>query len=403
MHGLDEIIRFRMLMIAAGYEDGNDADSLRTDPLFKLRDGPAAGTRRSVLAIHHVAHREPARRARPAAHGPRHGRLLLPDLPPGAAPHRARHRRHLRRRAWRPAASPVQRASRRIRLSADRRVRRRGPHDHRPPAPRLPADRATDRVLAAPPDRGAARQLAACRDPAARRQPLLHPGSAALLPCRAARLRPRRGADHHPAQAYHRAGSTARPRAPPRRTARSCAASRNSTTAPQAGIASSASSPASRPGRRASTHASSSPASTVFAGRTVYQDIYCARGQAENHIKAWKTHLAADRTSCCRAAANQMRLFLHVGAYWLMWSLRAAMPRHSLWRVAQFDTLRLRLIKLAARVEALNRKVRLHLPRSTPNQPIFACALPGCRECSPEQRSRCPVFTRSHQPQRRLH
>src|SRR3954449_4592420 len=36
VHGLDEIIRFRMLMIAAGYEDGNDADSLRADPLFKL-------------------------------------------------------------------------------------------------------------------------------------------------------------------------------------------------------------------------------------------------------------------------------------------------------------------------------------------------------------------------------
>src|SRR5512132_470065 len=99
-------------------------------------------------------------------------------------------------------------------------------------------------------------------------------------------------------------------------------------------------------------------------GRTIYQDIHCARGQAENHIKAWKTHLAADRTSCCRAAANQMRLFLHIGAYWLMWSLRAAMPRRSSWRVAQFDTLRLRLIKLAARVEVLKRKVRLHLPRS---------------------------------------
>ena len=110
-------------------------------------------------------------------------------------------------------------------------------------------------------------------------------------------------------------------------------------------------------------------------GRTVYQDIYCARGQAENHIKAFKTHLAADRTSCCRAAANQMRLFLHIGAYWLMWNLRAAMPRRSLWRVAQFDTLRLRLIKLAASVEVLKRKVRLHLPRPTPNQPIFACAL----------------------------
>ena len=72
------------------------------------------------------------------------------------------------------------------------------------------------------------------------------------------------------------------------------------------------------------------------------------RGQAENHIKAWKTHLAADRTSCCRATANQMRLFLHIGAYWLLWSLRAAMPRRSAWRVAQFDTLRLRLSQVAS-------------------------------------------------------
>ena len=61
-------------------------------------------------------------------------------------------------------------------------------------------------------------------------------------------------------------------------------------------------------------------------------------------VGRWKTHLAADRTSCYRAAANQMRLFLHLGAYWLTWSLRAAMPRRSFWRVAQFDTLRLRLI-----------------------------------------------------------
>ena len=110
-------------------------------------------------------------------------------------------------------------------------------------------------------------------------------------------------------------------------------------------------------------------------GRTVYEDIYCARGQAENHIKAWKTHLAADRTSCCRATANQMRLFLHLGAYWLMWRLRAAMPRRSTWRVAQFDTLRLRMIKIAASVEILKRKVRVHLPRATPDQAIFAWAL----------------------------
>ena len=111
------------------------------------------------------------------------------------------------------------------------------------------------------------------------------------------------------------------------------------------------------------------------SGRTVYQDIYCARGQAENHIKAWKTHLAADRTSCTQAAANQMRLFLHVGAYWLMWSLRALMPRRSRWRCAQFDTLRLRLIKLAVRIEVLKTQVRLHLPKATPDQAIFALLL----------------------------
>ena len=70
-----------------------------------------------------------------------------------------------------------------------------------------------------------------------------------------------------------------------------------------------------------------------------------------------------------------MRLFLHAGAYWLMWSLRALMPRRSPWRVAQFDTLRLRLIKLAASIEVLRRKVRPHLPQATPDQAILALAL----------------------------
>jgi hypothetical protein len=118
-------------------------------------------------------------------------------------------------------------------------------------------------------------------------------------------------------------------------------------------------------------------ATSLRGGRSrhVYEKIYCARGQAENHIKSWKTHLAADRTSCCRAAANQMRLFLHVGAYWLMWSLRSLMPRRSFWRVAQFDTWRLRLIKLAVRVEVLKKQVRLHLPDATPDQAIFALIL----------------------------
>jgi hypothetical protein len=69
-----------------------------------------------------------------------------------------------------------------------------------------------------------------------------------------------------------------------------------------------------------------------------------------------------------------MRPFLRLGAYWLMGSLRAAMPRRSSGRVAQFDPLRLRLVKLAARVEVLRRKVRLPLPCATPDQAILAWA-----------------------------
>ena len=105
--------------------------------------------------------------------------------------------------------------------------------------------------------------------------------------------------------------------------------------------------------------------------RRLYEDVYCRRGQAENHIKSWKTHLAADRTSCTKASANQLRLFLHAGAYWIMWGLRVSMPKHSMWRVAQFDTLRLRLIKIAARVVEMKTMIRVHLPTSCPAQHVF--------------------------------
>jgi Transposase DDE domain group 1 len=50
-----------------------------------------------------------------------------------------------------------------------------------------------------------------------------------------------------------------------------------------------------------------------------YEEVYCRRGQAENHITSFKIHLPADRISCTKATANQLRLFLHAGAYWLMW------------------------------------------------------------------------------------
>jgi hypothetical protein len=107
---------------------------------------------------------------------------------------------------------------------------------------------------------------------------------------------------------------------------------------------------------------------TNLAGtpRWLYEAIYCARGQAENLIKAHKVHLASGRTSCAKATANQFRLVLHTAAYWLLHTLRSLAPKRSFWRDAQFDTIRLALIKVAARVTELASRIRLALPSSYP-------------------------------------
>ena len=109
--------------------------------------------------------------------------------------------------------------------------------------------------------------------------------------------------------------------------------------------------------------------------RVLYEDVSCRRGQAENHIKSWKTHLPADPTSCMMVTANQFRLFLHAGTYWLMWGLRASMPRRSMWRVAQFDMLRLRLIKIATCIVEMKTMIRVHLQASCPVEDILRLAL----------------------------
>jgi hypothetical protein len=106
-------------------------------------------------------------------------------------------------------------------------------------------------------------------------------------------------------------------------------------------------------------------------GKHLYEKLYSARGQAENHIKAWKTHLASDRTSCSKAHANQMRLMLHGAAYWMWWKLRAACPRKSPWRRAQFDTLRLHLVKLAATIVEKKTRIIVTLPASCPQQGLL--------------------------------
>jgi hypothetical protein len=112
---------------------------------------------------------------------------------------------------------------------------------------------------------------------------------------------------------------------------------------------------------------------TTLAGTAehLYETVYCARGQAENFIKLHKTQLASDRTSCRSPNANQFRLILHTAAYWLLHALRAAAPKRSVWARAEFDTLRLRLIKLAARVVEGAARIRVWLPTACPDAALF--------------------------------
>jgi hypothetical protein len=102
--------------------------------------------------------------------------------------------------------------------------------------------------------------------------------------------------------------------------------------------------------------------------RPLYERRYCARGQAENLIKLHKAQLASDRTSCQSPTANQLRLILHTAAYWLMHTLRAAAPAASHWARAEFVTIRLKLIKIAARVAEKATRIRVSLPTACPER-----------------------------------
>ncbi len=112
---------------------------------------------------------------------------------------------------------------------------------------------------------------------------------------------------------------------------------------------------------------------TNLAGRAkvLYEKVYCARGRMENMIKDHKLYTKSDRTSCHRWEANQFRLFLHTGAYWLLHQLRQAAPRRSLWRKATFETLRRAFLKIAVRIEELKSRVRVALPSAYPYQPAL--------------------------------
>ena len=99
-------------------------------------------------------------------------------------------------------------------------------------------------------------------------------------------------------------------------------------------------------------------------------DFYARRGESENWIKDFKLALKADRLSCSRFLANQFRLLLHAAAYWLLDVLRRKLVAAGIERM-QLDTLRLYLIKIGGRVRELLTRVKLHLASGHPGQRLW--------------------------------
>jgi hypothetical protein len=106
--------------------------------------------------------------------------------------------------------------------------------------------------------------------------------------------------------------------------------------------------------------------------QTLYDEVYCARGEMENRIKEQQLGLFADRTSCHAWWANQWRLLLSGLAYTLMEALRRIGLVGTELARAQCGTIRLKLLKIGAVLVRNTRRVRFLLARSYPHQELFA-------------------------------
>ena len=120
-----------------------------------------------------------------------------------------------------------------------------------------------------------------------------------------------------------------------------------------------------------------------FAPQALYEDLYCARGEMENRIKEQQLCLFADRTSCHAMRANQLRLWLSSVAYVLLQTLRQHGLKDTPLAAARCDTIRLKLLKIGALVRVTVRRVWFSLAESYPYQECFERVYRNLRAWSP--------------------
>jgi len=115
-----------------------------------------------------------------------------------------------------------------------------------------------------------------------------------------------------------------------------------------------------------------------WEARALYEQLYCARGEMENRIKE-QLSLFSDRLSTETMRANQLRLYFSSLAYVLVHALRRLALAGTEWAEAQVDTIRLRLLKIAAEVRLTARRIWVRYSHSYPWKNVFAAAWSALR------------------------
>ncbi|MGH6919251.1 MAG: IS1380 family transposase [Geminicoccaceae bacterium] len=108
--------------------------------------------------------------------------------------------------------------------------------------------------------------------------------------------------------------------------------------------------------------------------RSLYEDLYCARGEVENRIKEQQLDLFADRTSAATMRAHQLRLWFASFAYVLLEALRRIGLRHTQFAVATCGTIRLKLLKIGAQVRTSVRRIKVAMASACPYQTEYHLA-----------------------------
>jgi hypothetical protein len=120
-----------------------------------------------------------------------------------------------------------------------------------------------------------------------------------------------------------------------------------------------------------------------FDSKTLYEEQYCARGDMENRIKEQQLYLFADRTSAATMRANQLRLWFSSVAYTLMNALRRLGLKGTKLAKAQCNTIRLKLLKIGAQIKVTIRKIWVSFSESYPYQQLFKQVYENLRRLYP--------------------